>query len=99
MRVAVDTYSYHRLLGEIRPGEDDPGERFARGSLDAIAHCRALGADGISLETCFLDAPGTLDVPELAEAAGPLELTLAWGHPDGLGFGEIPGALDDLGRG
>jgi sugar phosphate isomerase/epimerase len=96
MRIAVDTYSYHRLLGEIRPGEDDPGERFARGSLDAIAHCRQLGADGISLETCFLDVPGTLDLDELRGAAGPLELTLAWGHPDGLGFAEIPGALDDL---
>jgi sugar phosphate isomerase/epimerase len=96
MRVAVDTYSYHRLLGEIRPGEDDPGERFARGTLDAIAHCGGLGLDGVSLETCFLGAPGALDLAEFADAAGPLELTLAWGHPDGLGFGEIPGALDDL---
>jgi sugar phosphate isomerase/epimerase len=96
MRVAVDTYSYHRLLGEIRPGEDDPGERFARGSLDAVSHCRRLGVDGISLETCFLAAPEELDLDELRDAAGPLELVLAWGHPDGLGFGEIPGALDEL---
>lgn len=96
MRVAVDSYSYHRLLGEIRPGEDDPGERFARGSLDAIAHCRGLGVDGISLETCFLVAPPLLAVAELRAEAGPLELTLAWGHPDGLGFAEIPGALEDL---
>jgi sugar phosphate isomerase/epimerase len=96
MRVAVDTYSYHRLLGEIRPGEDDPGERFARGSLDAVSHCRQLGVDGISLETCFLSAPHELDLDELRDAAGPLELALAWGHPDGLGFGEIPSALDEL---
>ena len=31
MLIGVDSYSYHRLLGEIRPGEDDPGDRFARG--------------------------------------------------------------------
>ena len=37
-----------------------------------------------------------LDLGALADEAGPLELTLAWGHPDGLGFAEIPGALDDL---
>ena len=37
-----------------------------------------------------------LAVAELQAEAGPLELTLAWGHPDGLGFAEIPGALDDL---
>jgi sugar phosphate isomerase/epimerase len=96
MRVAVDSYSYHRLLGEIRPGEDDPGERFLHGSLDAVEHCRRLGVDGISLETCFLEHPGALDLERLRAAAGPLELVLAWGHPDGLGFGEIPGALDDL---
>ena len=98
MRVGVDTYSYHRLLGEIRPGEQDPGERFARGSLDAIAHCRRLAVDAISLETCFLDPVDTLDVEGLRGEAGPLQLVLAWGHPDGLGFAEIPGALDDLVR-
>jgi sugar phosphate isomerase/epimerase len=96
MRVGVDSYSYHRLLGEIRLGEDDPGERFAHGSLDVAAHCRALGVDAVSLETCFLDPPATLDVAALRAAAGSLELVLAWGHPDGLGFGEIPGALEDL---
>jgi sugar phosphate isomerase/epimerase len=96
MRVGIDTYSYHRLLGEIRPGEQDPGERFARGTLDAIAHCRRLAVDAISLETCFLDPADALDVDGLRSEAGPLELVLAWGHPDGLGFAEIPGALADL---
>jgi sugar phosphate isomerase/epimerase len=96
MRLGVDSYSYHRLLGELRPGEDDPGERFARGSLDAVAHCRALGVDAVSLETCFLGPPERLDGAALLEQAGALELVLAWGHPAGLGFGELPGALDDL---
>jgi sugar phosphate isomerase/epimerase len=96
LRVGVDSYSYHRLLGEIRPGEDDPGERFAQGSLDAVRHCRELAFDAVSLETCFLDPPGALDHGRLREEAGPLELVLAWGHPDGLAFGEAPGALADL---
>jgi sugar phosphate isomerase/epimerase len=96
LQVGVDSYSYHRLLGEIRDGEDDPGERFARGSLDAVAHCRQLGADAISLETCFLDPPADLDLEALRREAGPLRLVLSWGHPDGLGFGQVSGALDDL---
>jgi sugar phosphate isomerase/epimerase len=96
VRVGVDTYSYHRLLGEIRPGEDDPGERLRRGTLDAIEHCRSLGVDAVSLETCFLAAPAGLDIGALQDEAGPLELVLAWGHPDGLAFGEAPEALDDL---
>jgi sugar phosphate isomerase/epimerase len=40
--------------------------------------------------------PGTLDLAALRDEAGPVEIVLAWGHPDGLGFGEIAGALDDL---
>jgi sugar phosphate isomerase/epimerase len=96
VRIGVDSYSYHRLLGELRPGEDDPGERFAQGSGDVLAHCRSLAVDAASLETCFLDPPAALDAARLRDAAGPLELVLAWGHPAGLGFGEIDGALGDL---
>ena len=81
MRVGVDSYSYHRLLGEIRPGSEDPGERFARGSLDAVAHCRGLGADAISLETCFLAAPGAIDLAELRDAAGPARAGARLGAP------------------
>jgi sugar phosphate isomerase/epimerase len=95
-RIGIDSYSYHRLLGEVRPGEEPPGAAFARGTLDAIEHARGLGVDGISLETCFLGPPGGLDPDALRAAAGPLELVLAWGHPHGLEFGSSEEALRDL---
>src|SRR5579862_2867395 len=46
-RVGIDGYAYHRLLGEIRPGEEPPHRRFERGTLDAVAHARSLGVDAI----------------------------------------------------
>ena len=96
MRIGIDTYSYHRLLGEVRPGEREPGGRLAGGTLGALAECRCLGVDGASLETCFLDPPARLDAGALTAAAGGLELTIAWGHPHGLAFGADPSAERDL---
>jgi sugar phosphate isomerase/epimerase len=95
-RVGIDSYSYHRLLGEIRAGETEPPRRFERGSLDVVAHARSLDVDGVSLETCFLPPPGELDPAWLLDAAGPLELVVAWGHRHGLEYGASPAALDDL---
>jgi sugar phosphate isomerase/epimerase len=96
MRVGIDTYSYHRLLGWVRPEEDDPGWRLADGGPAAMAQAHALGCDVVSLETCFLGPPAELDYGTLAEAAGALDLSLAWGHPEGLAFGRDAAALPDL---
>jgi sugar phosphate isomerase/epimerase len=96
MRIGIDSYSYHRLLGEIRAGETEPRHAFPEGSLDAVAHARTLGVAGISLETCFLGPPEALDVGRLRAAAGSLELVLAWGHHHGLEFGGSAAALADL---
>ncbi len=96
MRIGVDSYSYHRLLGELRRGEPTVPAPFPRGSLDAVAHARDAGADAVALETCFLPAPRDLDVGALVEEADGLELALSWGAPNGLEFGAREEALDDL---
>ena len=96
MRVGIDSYSYHRLLGELRPGEDDPGERLADGGPAVVAEARALHVDAVSLETCFLDSPSLLEVAGLRGAADGIELALSWGAPNGLELGRSAGALDDL---
>jgi 3-oxoisoapionate decarboxylase len=96
LRIGIDSYSYHRLLGEVRPGEGEPDHSFRRGMLDVIEHGRALGVDGLSLETCFLGPAAALDIGALRDAAGRLELALAWGHPHGLEFGANEDALRDL---
>ena len=96
MRIGVDSYSYHRLFGECRPGEVLPALRFERGSLDVVAEARALELDAVALETCYLPPPDHLDVDELRDAAGPLELVLSWGAPNGLEFGARELGLRDL---
>ncbi len=96
MRIGIDSYAYHRLLGDVRPGETAPARPFAPGATDVLRHARALGVDGVSLETCFLEPPGVLDVDALRAAAGPIELVVAWGHRHGLEFGASDAALDDL---
>jgi sugar phosphate isomerase/epimerase len=96
LRIGVDSYSYHRLLGEVRPGEVPARGHLPDGGLAVIAEARRLELDGVSLETCFLGAPDPAMGRVLADAAGPLELVFAWGAPNGLAFGASSTALSDL---
>jgi sugar phosphate isomerase/epimerase len=96
VRVGIDSYTYHRLLGELRTGEEDPGERLPDGGPAVVAEARALAVDAVSLETCYLDPPSRLDVSALREAAVGLEIALSWGAPNGLEFGRNAAAFGDL---
>jgi sugar phosphate isomerase/epimerase len=95
-KVGIGSYSYHRLLGEVRPGEQDPGRRFERGSLDVLAHARKLGVDALLLETSFLEPARDFTPDELLTEAGGVAVGLSWGAPDGFAFGDRPEALEDL---
>jgi 3-oxoisoapionate decarboxylase len=94
--VGVDSYAYHRLLGEVRRGETPPLHRFARGSLDVVAEARLHGLDFAFLQTRFLGEPGLFAAEAYLEEAGGVALGLSWGAPEGLEFGERADALDDL---
>ena len=95
-RVGVDSYAYHRLLGEVRRGETQPPDAFPRGSLDVVAEARRLTLDFVVLQTTFLGDPERFALEAyLAEADG-LEVGLSWGAPDGLAFGARAEALLDL---
>ena len=83
LRIGVDSYSYHRLLGEVRPGEAPSRERLSDGGFAVIAEARRLGLDGVSLETCFLGALDLTQVRALVDSAYPLEVVFAWGAPNG----------------
>jgi sugar phosphate isomerase/epimerase len=104
MRVGIDSYSYHRLYGEIRPGE--------RARLDApwpldpapvLAHARSLGVDIVMLETCYLPTLEGLSTETLGPDAHP-QVGFSWGHPwpagafHGLDGGRTPAAEADLAR-
>ena len=96
MLIGIDSYSYHRLLGEIRAGEEEPPG--AQWTTEAVVdHAVRLAVDGVSLETCFLPAPDSPATAELAVRAAGLELVFAWGHPHGFEFGASRTALDSLG--
>jgi sugar phosphate isomerase/epimerase len=94
--VGVDSYSYHRLLGEVRRGETPPLHVFPRGSLDVVAEARRLELDFALLQTSFLGHPRDFDADAFLAEAGGVALGLSWGAPEGLEFGERADALDDL---
>lgn len=96
MKVAIDSYSYHRYFGEWYDGlQDDPGERI--GVHDFLARAVRHGAAGVSLESCFLPADDAF-VDELRAALDALGLdrVWAWGHPHGLRSGTDHAAAQDL---
>jgi sugar phosphate isomerase/epimerase len=96
VRVGVDSYSYHRLLGDLRPGEAAVAERLPDGAVAVIEEALGLGLDAVSLETCYLGPPHRFDIEALTTAAAGLEVVLAWGAPNGLEYGRNARALDDL---
>ena len=96
MKVGVDSYSYHRLYGEIYPNQVDPGRRWE--FEQCIDESVRIGAEGISLETCFMPR---FDPDYLARLRGKLdehglERMVAWGHPDGLEGGRKPEAAQEI---
>lgn len=96
MQLGVDSYTYHRFFGEVRPGEARPSVSWSHDDL--VAEVIDSGAEVVSLETCYL--PG-LDAGRLESAIAPLqgagvEVVLAWGHPEGLAGGLVPEAHDEV---
>jgi sugar phosphate isomerase/epimerase len=96
MKVGVDTYSYHRLFGEIYPNQVDPGRRWEFDQ--AIDEAIRLGADGISLETCFMPRFDQAYLAHIKDKLDEhnLERMLAWGHPDGLEGGRNREAAQEM---
>ena len=104
MRVGIDSYSYHRLYGEIRPGESSPeGDPWPREPSRVLEHARSLGVDDLMLETCYLPEPEALTADMLGGTKPPA-LGFSWGHPwpegafHGLEGGRAPAAEEHLAR-
>lgn len=59
---------------------------------DVLARIVELGADGISLESCFLPQQDQAYLSELCGRLDELKLerVYAWGHPNGLLGGKSP---------
>ena len=96
MKVGVDSYSYHRLFGEIYPNQVDPGKRWE--FEQCIDEAVRIGAEGISLETCLMprfDEEYLSKIKRKLDDNG-LDRMLAWGHPDGLEGGKNPEAAKEI---
>lgn len=98
MRVGIDSYSYHRLYGEFRAGEEGlPGPPWPLEPTPVLEHARRLGVDDVFLETCYLPDPEAIAAETLAPA-GPVSVGFSWGHPwpegafHGLDGGRTPAA-------
>ncbi|MGQ7248746.1 sugar phosphate isomerase/epimerase family protein [Halomonas sp. V046] len=97
MHLAIDAYCFHRFFAEVYPGLEQAPARSM--SLDdVIDKAVAFDVEGVSLESFMLDddSPSRLAAIRARLDAAGLERAWAWGHPDGLGSGARPEALDDL---
>lgn len=97
MKLAIDSYCYHRWFGEVYPNiENDPGSRITM--IDFLDRAAAHRVEGVSLESCFFpgfDGPTIDAVRDRCETLG-FARVWAWGHPHGLRSGTDRAALDDL---
>lgn len=106
MQVGIDSYSYHRRYGEARAGEaPSRQEPWPLEPRLVLEHARAVGADAVFLETCYLPAPEAITAKRLAPATDHgIRVGFSWGHPwpsgafHGLDGGRTPGAEVDLRR-
>jgi len=80
MKIGIDSYCYHRYFGEIYSGQKDPGIRWDLKAF--LKHISGMPLEALALETCFLPS----QEKEILACVSSLDLdvTFAWGHPDGF---------------
>jgi sugar phosphate isomerase/epimerase len=96
MKIGIDSYCYHRYFGEVYPVQT--AADFTMTIDDFLDRAVELGADGVSLESCFLPRRDSAYLSELGGRLDELglERVYAWGHPNGLLGGKSPEAYDDM---
>ena len=96
MKIGIDSYCYHRLFGEVYPGQDQPVKIIT--FEEFLTKAQALSIDGLSLESCFIpkfDSAYLQSVKSVLDHAG-LDRVYAWGHPDGLEGGSNEKAFEEM---
>jgi sugar phosphate isomerase/epimerase len=96
LKVGIDNYSYHRFFGEVYPQQSAPDKGMTTDNF--LKRAKALGVDGVSLESCFIQS---FEEDYLRELKNKLDeygfdRVWAWGHPDGLEGGKNEAMLDDM---
>jgi sugar phosphate isomerase/epimerase len=97
MKLAIDSYCYHRQFGDPYPGLQQPPKR-RMDVWDFLRRAKQLGVHGVSIESCYLpqiDDDFLSRLRDWLDKAG-LERAWAWGHPAGLKSGTDREAARDL---
>lgn len=96
MKIGIDSYCFHRFFGEIYPQQLAPQRSMTLEGFIELA--RALGVDGVSLESCFfasVESSYLAEVRSMLDTFG-LDRVYAWGHPDGLEGGTNEAAYNQM---
>lgn len=96
MKVAIDSYCYHRFFGEVYPQQTAPAGGMSLEQF--LDRAKELGVDGVSLESCFFpsrNADYLRSVRARLDEYG-LDRVYAWGHPDGLEGGSSERAYAEM---
>ncbi len=96
MKIGIDSYCFHRFFGEVYPGQKSAASPYTMESF--LDRAKALGCDGVSLESCFFPEFGAAYLGRLKKKLDDygFDRVYAWGHPDGLEAGANPQAKDDM---
>ncbi len=79
MLAGIDSYSYHRRYGEVRPGERTPTHPvWPFDPRPVLDHAAVVGAEAVFLETCYLPDPEEVTAAMLESD---LIVGFSWGHP------------------
>ena len=97
MKIAIDSYCYHRYFGECYAGLQQPADRSIT-VWDFLKRAKRLGVAGVSLESCFIPSFEGDFLRRLKDAldSSSFERVWAWGHPNGLCSGTDRSAARDL---
>lgn len=97
MKLAIDSYCYHRYFGEIYPGLQTAPDRTMT-VWDFLRRARQLGVQGVSLESCQIPSDDDDFLARLGDKLDELglERVWGWGHPNGLCSGTNRAAAAEL---
>lgn len=97
MKIALDSYVYHRHFGEIYPNlEIEPQVKLNFWQM--LQQAIDFGLEGISIESFMFPNPSSDDIYKLKHILDQhhLELVWAWGHPSGFENGANSKAMIDF---
>ncbi|SDT98758.1 Sugar phosphate isomerase/epimerase [Verrucomicrobium sp. GAS474] len=96
MKIGIDSYCYHRFFGEVYPMQKPAPAPYTMESF--LDRAKALGCDGVSLESCFFPEFGAAYLARLRTKLDALgfDRVYAWGHPDGLEAGGNAKAKEEM---